>query len=115
MTGIEICVAIAGAIGLADIIRIIIEKFFSKKSDDFARLKERLEFTEKETTRLNKVITRTNMKVLRLYTMVTELVKKSCGKNCPMREIVDIDLESLNDIDENSDENDLTDPEINEQ
>lgn len=103
----EIVVAIGGLIGIADIIRLVIEKLFSNKQDSFARLKERLEFTERETTRLNKMVTRTNMKFLKLYSLVADLIKKSCSKDCPMRELVDIDLDILDEIDENSDDEDI--------
>lgn len=109
----EIVVTGAGLIGLADIVRLVLEKVLNSKQDSFARLKERLEFTERETTRLNKMVTRTNMKFLKLYALVAELTKKSCGKDCPMRELVQIDLESIDEINENSDDDEIITAEIN--
>lgn len=95
---------VAAAVGLAEIIRMVLSKIFSKKSDEinenkdeFATLRERMLFNEQQTNRLNKALTKTNLKVLKTYAIVTELTKKSCGKDCPMREIVNIDLGYLDD------------------
>lgn len=107
MTTMEIIVAIGSAIGLAEIIRLIITKHFSKKQDkiteqkdEFSALRERLDYNEKELNRINENQIKSNRKISRLYNYITSLSKDTCAKkNCAYRQLVTIDFDDIDESD----------------
>lgn len=108
----EVIGTVLGAIGIADILRIIVVKIFAKKKDqitaskdEFEALRERLSYTEKEMNRLNKAQIAANRKISRLYSYLVNVTTKTCTKkNCALREIMAIDFNDFDDDDESTSE-----------
>lgn len=104
----EILATVLGALGIADIVRIIVVKVFSKKKDqvatakdEFEAIRERLSYNEKETNRLNKAQIAANRKISRLYSYLVGVTTKTCTKkNCALREILAIDFDDFDDDDD---------------
>lgn len=102
MTG-ELILAIIGGLGVGELLHFIVSKIFSKKQDtittqkdEFAAIRERLTYNEKETNRLNKAQVIANRKISRLYTCLAEVTTKTCAKtDCPIREILAINFDDL--------------------
>lgn len=103
MSTMEIVIAIASAIGAAEVLRIIITKYFSKKQDkiteqkdEFSALRERLDYNEKELNRINENQIKSNRKITKLYNFITGLSKDTCSKkNCAYRQLISIDFDDL--------------------
>lgn len=103
MTTLEIIVAILGSVGLADIIKTLVDKHFSKKQDtinnnrdEFAVLKDRVEFAEKEIAKYSRQQMANNRRISRLYTFLCDLTLLTCSKEkCPMRDIIAIDFDAI--------------------
>ena len=99
MTGLEIGASIAGTIGFADLLRIIIEKLLSKKKekvenqkDEFSVLRERLDYNERELNRLNKNQITDRRKISKLYAFLVRVTPDTCTKkDCKYRELICID------------------------
>lgn len=123
MTGIEIGVTVAGTIGLADIIRIIIEKIFSKKKekvenqkDEFSVLRERLDYNEKELNRLNKNQICDRRKISKLYAFLVRITPDTCTKkDCKYRELISIDFDEFENKNEDDEKDDMKPDEIEQQ
>lgn len=105
LTTVELIVTIASAIGVAELLRILLEKLLSKKKDalsnnkdEFSNLKERIEFNESQTNKLFKQQAVFRFQILRMYDVIADLVEWSCIVDCPKRKSRDVDLEKLKDI-----------------
>lgn len=118
LTTIELIVTIASAIGVAELLRILLEKLLSKKKDslsnnkdEFSNLKERIEFNESQTNKLFKQQAIFRFQILKMYDVIADLVEWSCIVDCPKRKTRDVDLEKLKDVYElktNTEEDDKT-------
>lgn len=105
MTTIEIIATVLGCIGLGDIIKTVIEKHFSKKADnisnnrdEFAVLRDRVIFAEREVSRLDRQQIANNKRISRLYTFLADLTLMTCSREkCAMRDIIAIDFNSIED------------------
>ena len=105
MTGTEITFGILGTIGIADLIRLVIEKFFSRKKDhihnqkdEFSALRERLDYNEKELNRLNKNQIAANRKISKMYSFMVRVTPNTCTKkDCNYRELISIDFDEFED------------------
>lgn len=113
MTRWEIFAIVATALGVAEVIRLVVEKLLNKKSngiantkDEFAVMKERQEFADKEITRLNRQQIENSRRISRLYTFLADLTRQTCSKkDCKMRDLIAIDFDSIEvGIDEEQDE-----------
>lgn len=119
MGTIEIIGALAGAVGLAEIVKLLIEKRFSKKRDntknqrdEFAILRERIDFNEKEINRVNRSQIAANRKMSRMYSFLVDFTKQTCSEeNCALRKVVSIDFDAFEDDD---DDEIYADPKNNE-
>jgi len=104
---IEIIIAIAGTLGISEILHLIVSKLFSKKQDtimtqkdEFEAIRERLTYNEKETNRLNRAQIMANRKISRLYSYLVDVTTKTCAKtNCALREIIAIDFDNFDEDD----------------
>lgn len=107
MTTLEIIVSILGALGVAEVIRLVVTKYFSKKQDkiveqkdEFAVLRERLDYNEKELNRINQAQIKANRKISKMYSFLANVSKDTCAKeNCPYRELIKIDYDAFDDTD----------------
>lgn len=113
MTGMEIFLGVAGTLGLADLARITIEKFFSKKKDEFAILKERLDYNERELSRVTKEQAIDRRKISKMYAFLVRITPETCTKkDCKYRELICIDFGEFEELDkEEENENKLHDVE----
>lgn len=102
---IEIIATILGTLGIAEIIKLIVEKKFSKKQDkiandkdEFSALRERIDYNEQEINRLNKSQIKANRKIQKLYAFLIDVSKETCSvEDCPLRKIITIDFDELED------------------
>lgn len=121
---VEIIMAIAGTLGISEILHLIVAKIFSKKQDhittqkdEFAAIRERLDYNERETNRLNREQIMANRKISRLCNYLVDVITKTCAKkNCALREIINIDFDDLNDLDDDKIDpvENTTEPTIND-
>ena len=106
MTGMEIFLGIAGTLGLADLARITIEKFFSKKKDEFSILKERLDYTERELSRVVKEQATDRRKISKMYAFLVRITPETCTKrDCKYRELINMNFAEFEDIEDDKKEN----------
>lgn len=103
MTTGEIIIAIAGAIGLAEILKAVVDKLLSKRrdktkndNDEFSVLKKRIGFAEMEVNRLNRQQIENSRRISRMYTFMADMTKQTCAKkDCKMRDLIAIDFDSI--------------------
>lgn len=120
---VEIIIAIAGTLGISEILHLIVAKIFSKKQDqiitqkdEFEAIRERLTYNEKETNRLNRAQIMANRKISRLCAYLVDITTKTCAKkNCALREMIDIDFDNFDDVAEDDIDNIQTITDDNQQ
>lgn len=103
MTGGEIFLAMAGAVGLAEIVKTLVERLVRKKhygiadkKDEFSALRERLDYNEKEINGLMKQQAINNRRIARMYNFIAEMVMQTCAKTgCKMRKIIEVNFDSF--------------------
>lgn len=108
MTVVEIIVTLAGCVGLAELIRFLVAKLFSKKrdqvmtqKDEFSALRERIDYNEKEINRLNRSQISANRKISKMYSFLIDITKQTCSEeNCALRKVVAINFDEFEDDDE---------------
>ena len=107
MTGLEGFGVVAGMVGLAEVVKIVLEKLLSRKKetisnahDEFQLLKDRLALAEKEIDKSQRESFANTRRISRLYTFLADLTLMTCSKQkCPMRDIISIDFAAIeNDI-----------------
>lgn len=103
MTTWEIIGTVIGSLCLGEVLKIIVLRMFSKNRDDFATLRERLEFQEREINGLTRQQAINNRKITRMYNCIAEMLMQTCSKQgCKMRKIIDIDTSVFDDEWENT-------------
>jgi hypothetical protein len=108
MTIVEIIVTLASCVGLAELIKFLVAKRFSKKrdqvmtqKDEFSALRERIDYNEKEINRLNRSQISANRKISKMYSFLIDITKQTCSEeNCALRKVVAINFDEFEDDDE---------------
>lgn len=108
MTVVEIIVTLASCVGLAELIKFLVAKRFSKKrdqvmtqKDEFSALRERIDYNEKEINRLNRSQISANRKISKMYSFLIDITKQTCSEeNCALRKVVAINFDEFEDDDE---------------
>lgn len=108
MTVVEIIVTLASCVGLAELIKFLVAKRFSKKrdqvmtqKDEFSALRERIDYNEKEINRLNRSQISANRKISKMYSFLIDITKQTCSEeNCALRKVVAINFDEFEDNDE---------------
>lgn len=103
MTGLEGFGVVAGMVGLAEVVKIVLEKLLSKKKehisnskDEFELLKQRLELAEREIDKGQRESFANTRRISKLYTFLADLTLMTCSKQkCPMRDIIAIDFAAI--------------------
>jgi hypothetical protein len=107
MTGLEGFGVVAGMVGFAEVVKMVLEKLLSKKKehisnskDEFELMKQRLELAENEIDRGQRESFANTRRISKLYTFLADLTLMTCSKQtCPMRDIIAIDFAAIeNDI-----------------
>lgn len=107
MTGLEGFGVVAGMVGFAEVVKMVLEKLLSKKKehisnskDEFELLKQRLKLAENEIDRGQRESFANTRRISKLYTFLADLTLMTCSKQkCPMRDIIAIDFAAIeNDI-----------------
>lgn len=108
MTVVEIIVTLASCVGLAELIKFLVAKRFSKKrdqvmtqKDEFSALRERIDYNEKEINRLNRSQISANRKISKMYSFLIDITKQTCSEeNCALRKVIAINFDEFEDDDE---------------
>lgn len=105
MTTFEIILAIAGSVGLAEVVRLIVEKILNKKhntlndkKDEFNNLKERLEFTEQQYENVQTEQAKMRVQLLQMYNIIIDMIQISCTVDCPNRKLKEVDKKILDEL-----------------
>lgn len=101
----EFILGIAGALCVGEVIKLIIMKIFSKKKDsiaekkdEFAALREMIEYNQQEINRLTRKEGANNRRIVMMYNFIAEMVMQTCSKaNCKMRKLIDFDTSIFED------------------